>query len=74
MNIHIQSIHFTVDKQLKEFIKRKINKLINIDDSILKVEVFLKVDKPESYNNKIVEIKLNSSSHEYFAKKTVRLF
>tara|TARA_B100001173_G_C15820221_1_gene475878 strand:+ start:378 stop:665 length:288 start_codon:yes stop_codon:yes gene_type:complete len=69
MNIQIQSIHFTADKKLKEFIKRRIYKLINIDDSILKVEVFLKVDKPESYNNKIVEIKLNSSNQEYFAKK-----
>tara|TARA_B100001758_G_C18245976_1_gene523174 strand:- start:182 stop:469 length:288 start_codon:yes stop_codon:yes gene_type:complete len=69
MNIQIQSIHFTADKKLKKFIERKINKLIDIDDSILKVEVFLKIDKPESYNNKIVEIKLNSSNHEYFAKK-----
>ena len=69
MNIQIQSIHFTADKQLKEFIERKLHKLINIDDSILKVEVFLKIDKPESYNNKIVEIKLHSSNYEYFAKK-----
>jgi len=74
MNIQIQSIHFTADRQLKEFINRKVHKLINIDDSILNVEVFLKVDKPESYDNKIVEIKLHSSNYEYFAKKQSNSF
>ena len=74
MNIQIQSIHFSADKQLKEFINKKVDKLINIDDSILNAEVFLKVDKPESYCNKIFEIKLHSSNYEYFAKKQSNSF
>ena len=74
MNIQIQSIHFSADRQLKAFINKKVDKLINIDDSILNAEVFLKVDKPESYGNKIVEIKLHSSNSEYFAKKQSNSF
>ena len=74
MNIQIQSIHFSADKQLKEFINKKVDKLINIDDSILNAEVFLKMDKPDSYDNKIVEIKLHSSTSEYFAKKQSNSF
>jgi len=74
MNIQIQSIHFSADKQLKDFINKKVDKLINIDDSILNAEVFLKVDKPESFDNKIVEIKLHSSNSEYFAKKQSNSF
>ena len=74
MNIQIQSIHFSADKHLKDFINKKVDKLINIDDSILNAEVFLKVDKPESYGNKIVEIKLHSSNYEYFAKKQSNSF
>jgi putative sigma-54 modulation protein len=32
------------------------------------------VDKPESHDNKIVEIKLHSSNSEYFAKKQSNSF
>jgi len=74
MNIQIQSIHFSADKQLKGFINKKVDKLLNIDNSILNAEVFLKMDRPESYDNKIVEIKLHSSKYEYFAKKQSNSF
>ena len=74
MNIKIQSVHFAADKQLKEFISKKVEKLISIDDSIINADVYLKVDKPESYDNKIVEIKLHSSFGEYFAKKQANSF
>ena len=74
MNIQIQSIHFSADKKLKGFINKKVDKLLNIDNSILNAEVFLKMDRPESYDNKIVEIKLHSSKHEYFAKKQSNSF
>tara|TARA_B110000003_G_C16527771_1_gene487718 strand:+ start:598 stop:885 length:288 start_codon:yes stop_codon:yes gene_type:complete len=74
MNIQIESVHFSVDKQLKDFINKKLEKLIAIDDSIISVEVYLKIDKPESYDNKIVEIKFNSSISKYFAKKRANSF
>ena len=74
MNIKIQSVHFVVDKQLKEFIYKKLDKIISLDDSIIDVDVYLKVDKPESFGNKIVEIKLHSSLGEYFAKKQANSF
>ena len=74
MNIKIQSVHFTADKQLKEFINKKVEKLISIDDSIINADVYLKVDKPGSFDNKIVEIKLHSSLGEYFAKKQANSF
>ena len=74
MNIKIQSVHFAADKQLKEFISKKVEKLISIDDSIINADVYLKVDKPESFDNKMVEIKLHSSLGEYFAKKQANSF
>ena len=58
MNIQIQSVHFAADKQLKDFINKKVEKLISIDDSIINVDVYLKVDKPESHDNKIAEIEI----------------
>jgi len=74
MNIKIQSVHFAADKQLKEFISKKLEKLISIDDRIINADVYLKIDKPESFDNKIVEIKLHSSLGEYFAKKQANSF
>ena len=74
MNIQIQAVHFTADRQLKEFINKKVEKLMSIDDGIINADVYLKLDKPESYNNKIVEINLHSSLGEYFAKKQANSF
>jgi len=74
MNIQIQAVHFSADQELKDFINKKVEKLIAIDDSIINAEVYLKVDKPESHDNKIVEIKLHSPLAEYFAKKQANSF
>ena len=74
MNIQIQSINFAADKQLKDFINKKVDKLISINDSIINADVYLKVDKPEAYDNKIVEIKLHSSDGGFFAKKQSNSF
>tara|TARA_Y100000385_G_C12965267_1_gene581531 strand:+ start:737 stop:1024 length:288 start_codon:yes stop_codon:yes gene_type:complete len=74
MNIQIQAINFTADKQLKIFVSTKVEKLISIDDSIINADIYLKVDKPASYDNKIVEIKLHSSDGEFFAKKQSNSF
>ena len=74
MNIQIQCINFVPDKQLKIFVNKKINKLISIKDSIINADVYLKVEKPETYDNKIVEIKLHSSDGGFFAKKQSNTF
>ena len=74
MNIQIQSINFVADKQLKDFVSKKVDKLISINDSIINADVYLKVDKPEAYGNKIVEIKLHSSDGGFFAKKQSNSF
>ncbi len=74
MNIKIQAIHFTLDDALKDFIDRKVNKLILIDDRIINANVYLKIDKADSYENKVVEMKIHSSDGDYFAKKKSNTF
>ena len=69
MNIQIHSVHFSLDKSLKDFINKRLDKLISIDEKIIKTDVYLKMDRRESYNNKIIEIKIHSNLGEYFAKK-----
>jgi len=69
MTINIHSIHFHIDKNLESFIKKKINKLLKLDNKIISSDVFLKLSKVESYSNKIAEIKLKYPGSKFFAKR-----
>ena len=69
MEVRIQSIHFDATEQLHAFIQKKVSKLEQYFDGILKAEVTLKVVKPETQNNKQAGIKLLVKSGECFAEK-----
>lgn len=75
MEIKINSVHFTADQKLVDFINKKVSKLDTFYDGIINAEVTLKVDKPESSNNKISELKLSIPANGYlFAKKQADSF
>ena len=52
MDVRIQSIHFDASEQLQAFIQKKMSKLEKYYEDIKKVEVSLKVVKPEVAANK----------------------
>lgn len=74
MEIKVQSIHFDADKKLVEFINEKVSKLSNLHEHITTSEVFLRLDKNETGDNKIAEIKLNVPGKELFAKRQCKTF
>jgi len=74
MNIKIQSVHFTADKKLEEFIEQKVAKLFQLSEQVLSSEVILKLDKSEDMENKVTEIKLNIPGNDLFAKKQAKTF
>ncbi|MCL1822164.1 MAG: ribosome-associated translation inhibitor RaiA [Prolixibacteraceae bacterium] len=75
MNIKVNPVHFTVDQKLIDFVTKKVNKLDTFFEGIINAEVNLKVDKPESTNNKVAEVKLSVPSKDYlFAKKQADTF
>lgn len=74
MKIEIQSIHFSPDSSLLDFVNKKVKKLSQLDYSLINSDVFLKIEKPESPDNKIAEIRIHSSKGEYFAKKQCDTF
>jgi putative sigma-54 modulation protein len=69
MNIIINSIHFDADKDLLAFIESKLNKLITFNDSIISADVFLRLEKNDERENKVVDIKLHLPGKELFAKR-----
>ena len=74
MEIKVQAIRFEATEKLKEFIDKKVSKLSKFDDKIRKVEVTLKVVKPETANNKEVLLALSTSGKELFAQETCDTF
>ena len=52
MEVRIQAIHFDASERLQDFIQKKVAKLEKYCDDIKKVEVSLKVVKPETAMNK----------------------
>ena len=74
MKIEIQSINFTPDGGLVDFVNKKVERLTLLDDGVINTDVFLKIEKPESPENKITEIHVHSSHGEYFAKKQCDTF
>ncbi len=74
MEIRINSIHFDATAQLQDFVTKKLAKLDQYNEGILKAEVFLKVIKPETNNNKHVEIKITVPKEEMFAEKVADSF
>ena len=74
MKINIRSIHFNADAKLVDFIQEKMDKIDHFYDGILSGEVFLRLDKSTSKENKVAEIKLNMPGKDVFAKRQCRTF
>ena len=75
MNVNIQTVHFDADGKLRSHIEKKIIKLEQFHDRIIKVDVYLKLDNVvHTIKDKIVEIKVAVPRHEFFVKCTSKTF
>ena len=69
MKLQMHSIHFDADTKLLDFVQKKTSKLETFYDRIIDGEVFFKLDKDASKENKIVEIKINIPGNQFFASE-----
>lgn len=74
MNIQIHSIHFDADAKLLILINKKVDKLSHFFDAIIGSDVYLKIDKNSSSENKVVEIKLRVPGNDLFVKRQCHSF
>lgn len=74
MDIKVHSIHFDADRKLINFIDQKVTKLNHFYDDIISSEVYLRLDKSKSTDNKVVEIRMVTPGKELFAKKQSKSF
>ena len=74
MKIQIHSIHFDADKKLTALVTKKVEKLSHFFDAIISSEVYMKIDKASTAENKVVEIKLNVPGNDLFVKRQCQSF
>ena len=74
MTVKIQSIHFDADAKLLSFVEAKVGKLNTYSNAIIDGEVFLRLDKSSSHENKVAEIKLLVPGNDLFAKRQCKTF
>ena len=74
MKVFVQSVNFNADRDLIDFIEKKVNGLEKYYDKIVDSEVFLKVQQTREKQNKLVEVKINVPGNEIVVKKQSKTF
>ena len=74
MKVSINSVHFKADSKLEQFIEKKVGKLSGLYEGVIGSEITLKLDKAETKENKIAEIRVQLPGYDLYAKKQSNSF
>lgn len=74
MKVNTQSVNFTADRKLIDFIQKRMDKLDLYYDKIIKSDVFLKVENTKFKENKMFEVVLNVPGDSLVVKKQCKTF
>jgi putative sigma-54 modulation protein len=75
MTVHVQALHFDADRKLVDYITKKLQKLNQYHDRIIKVDVILNLDNVKhTIKDKIAEIRVHVPKADFFVKSTSKSF
>ena len=74
MKVNTQSVNFSADKKLLDFIEMRMKKLNKVFDRVISTDVFLKVQKTRDKHNKIFEARVFVPGDSFMVKKVCRTF
>lgn len=74
MKVNTQSVNFTADTKLIDFIQKRMDKLDMYYDKIIQSDVYLKVQNTSDKENKIFEVKLSVPGDSFVVKKQCKSF
>ncbi|MBT8286502.1 MAG: ribosome-associated translation inhibitor RaiA [Flavobacteriaceae bacterium] len=74
MRVNTQSVNFTADRKLIDFIQRRMDKLDKYYDKVLTSDVFLKVENTSEKENKIFEARIRVPGDSFVVKKMCKSF
>ena len=74
MKVITQSVNFSADQKLIDFVQLKMDKLDQYFDKVIGADVFLKVENRSEKENKIFEVKLKVPGDSFVVKKECKSF
>jgi len=75
MNVNIQTVRFTADAKLVDYVNKKLQKLNTFHDRIVKIDVYLKLDNVvHTIKDKIAEIRVQVPRYQFFVKCSSKSF
>ena len=74
MKVNTQSVNFTADKKLLDFIQKRMNKLEQYYDKVIMSDVFLKVENTSDKENKVFEARVSVPGDSFVVKKVSKSF
>lgn len=69
MKINIQGVGVSPRQELQDLINDKLTKLDRLSDRITEAKVILRVEKAETHDNKVMEVRLGLPGNDIFVKK-----
>ncbi len=74
MKVNTQSVNFSADKKLLDFIQKRMDKLELFYDKVIQADVYLKVENTSEKENKIFEARLSVPGDRFVVKKQCKTF
>ena len=74
MKLQMHSIHFDADRKLIDFIQKKTDKLDTFYGRIIDGEVTMRLNKDETQENKLVELKVRIPGQQLFSREQAKTF
>ncbi len=74
MKVITQSVNFTADKKLINFIQKRMDKLELFYDKVIQSDVYLKLENTREKENKIFEVRVNVPGDSFVVKKQCKTF
>lgn len=74
MNVKINAVGFSVSQSLQDYVNEKLGKMDKYNDMITSMDVYLKLEKDDNSENKLVEVKVDFKGGPVFAEKNGSTF
>lgn len=74
MKVNTQSVNFTADRKLIDFIQKRMDKLDLFYDKIIQSDVYLKLENTSDKENKVFEAKVMVPGDSLVVKKQCKTF
>ena len=74
MKLHINAVHFSADAKLVAFIEKKLSKIDNLFDNVIRTDVSLKLENSGKIRDKVAEIRVKLPGSVLVVKEQAKTF